>query len=119
MFEQRTAPLLPWQAFRRRVARFGAYAFVLLLASLGVGTFGFWYFAEQAPVDALLNAAMLLGGMGPVGEIKSTAGKLFSTVFALYAGLAFLAVAATLFAPVFHRMLHRFHLEERARDRKK
>ena len=115
MFEGKDAPLLPRAAFRKRVVRFGVYALLLLLGSLAVGTFGFVYSAEQAPIDALLNAAMLLGGMGPVGEIRSTAGKLFATSFALYAGLAFLGVAAILFAPIFHRLLHRFHLEEKAR----
>jgi hypothetical protein len=95
--------------------RFVAYALALLLFSLALGTVGFWKLAGQAPIDALLNAAMLLGGMGPVGAIDSTAGKLFASVFALYAGLAFLGVGGILFAPIFHRMLHRFHLEERGR----
>lgn len=80
------------------------------------GTWGFWELAGQAPIDALLNAAMLLGGMGPVGEIRSTPGKLFAAGFALYAGLAFLGMATLIFAPVFHRALHKFHLEERGRD---
>jgi len=68
-------------------------------------------------VDALLNAAMLLGGMGPVGEIRSTAGKLFASGYALYAGLAFLGAATILLAPIAHRLLHRFHLEEARRGR--
>jgi hypothetical protein len=111
VFERRGSPLLPWAKFRWRLVRFGVYALLLLLVSLGVGTLGFWYFAEQSAIDALLNSAMLLGGMGPVGDIRSTAGKLFATVFALYAGLAFLGVAAILFAPIFHRVLHTFHVE--------
>jgi len=76
------------------------------------GTWGFWALGGQAPIDALLNAAMLLGGMGPIGDIRSTAGKLFAAAFALYAGLAFLGMATLLFAPVFHRALHKFHLEQ-------
>lgn len=115
MFEHRTEPLLPLAAFRRRLVRHGAYAFGLLGGSLLGGTSGFWYFGGQAPVDALLNAAMLLGGMGPVGEIRSTSGKLFATFFALYAGLAFVGVATILFAPILHRVLHTFHLEEQYR----
>jgi hypothetical protein len=117
-FEYRSEPLLPARAFRRRVARFGGYAAILLVSSLMGGTFGFWYLAGQAPIDALLNASMLLGGMGPVGEIGSTAGKLFASFFALYAGLAFLGVASLLVAPIFHRLLHRFHFEEQHRARR-
>ena len=81
-----------------------------------VGTLGFHYWAGQSVVDAVLNSAMLLGGMGPVGDITSTAGKLFATVFALYAGVVFLGVTALLFAPVLHRFLHTFHLEESDRS---
>ena len=115
MYERRTAPLLPWSAFRRRLIRHAAYAVVLIAMSLLFGTWGFWLLAGQSPIDALLNASMLLGGMGPVGDIRSTAGKLFAAGFALYAGLAFLGMATLLFAPVFHRALHKFHLEEHDR----
>lgn len=115
MFEHRSAPLMPWSAFRRRLVRHGLYAVCLLTGSLLVGMWGFWSLAGQEPIDALLNSAMLLGGMGPVGDIRSTAGKLFATVFALYAGLAFLGMATLLFAPIFHRALHKFHLEEQHR----
>jgi hypothetical protein len=62
-------------------------------------------------VDALLNASMILGGMGPVGELHTVAGKLFAAFYALYSGMVFLIVAGVLFVPVFHRFLHRFHLE--------
>jgi hypothetical protein len=115
MYEHRLAPLLPWPAFRRRLIRHGAYAVILITVSLLGGIWGFWLLAGQSPIDALLNAAMLLGGMGPVGEIQSTAGKLFAAGFALYAGLAFLGMATLLFAPVFHRALHKFHLEDQSR----
>src|SRR5437667_3864352 len=116
MYEHLSAPLLPWVAFRRRLIRHGIYALVLVGVSMFVGTWGFWRLAGQAPIDALLNAAMLLGGTGPVGEIRSTPGKLFAAGFALYAGLAFLGMATLLFAPVFHRALHTFHLEEQRGD---
>jgi hypothetical protein len=115
MYEHRWAPLLPWPAFRRRLVKHANYALIMVAMSLLVGTCGFWILAGQAPVDAFLNAAMLLGGMGPVGEIRSIIGKLFAAVFALYAGLAFLGVAALLFAPMFHRLMHSFHLEEHRR----
>jgi hypothetical protein len=115
MYEHHSAPLLPRRAFQRRLAQHGGYAIGLLTVSLLVGTAGFHYLAFQPVVDSLLNAAMLLGGMGPVGEIRSTPGKLFAAGFALYAGLVFLAVGAILFAPVVHRFMHRFHLAEAQR----
>jgi hypothetical protein len=92
------------------------YAVALVAASMVAGTWGFSELAGQAPIDAALNTAMLLGGMGPIGEIRSTGGKIFAAVFALYAGLLFIGAAALLAAPVFHRLLHRFHLEEHGRD---
>lgn len=112
MYEHRAAPLLPAPAFRRRLARHGVYALAILALSLLIGTTGFHLLAGQSAIDALLNAAMLLGGMGPVGEIRSTGGKLFAAAFALYAGLVFLIAGAIVLAPVFHRLLHKFHLEE-------
>jgi hypothetical protein len=117
MFEHRTEPLLPRRAFQRRMLRHGAYAAAFLGASLVGGAIGFWAFAGQTAVDAFLNAAMLLGGMGPVGEIHGTGGKVFAALFALYAGLAFLGTATILFTPLFHRILHKFHLEEQYRHR--
>jgi hypothetical protein len=62
-------------------------------------------------VDSILNAAMILGGMGPVAELHTTAGKLFAAAYALFSGLMFIVVAGLLFAPVIHRFLHEFHLE--------
>ena len=70
------------------------------------------HFERLPPVDAFLNASMLLGGMGPVDAPKTDAGKLFAGLYALYAGLAFLLVAAVMFTPLLHRMLHRFHWTE-------
>jgi hypothetical protein len=115
MYEHHTAPLLSRPAFLLRLARHGGYAAALVSASLVVGTVGFYLFALQAPIDAFLNAAMLLGGMGPVGDIRSTTGKLFAAAFALYAGLVFLGSGAILLAPVLHRMLHRLHVQEHRR----
>jgi hypothetical protein len=112
MIEAKTAKLLPWPAFRRRLVRHGIIAMIVLGASLAVGVAGFWWLGDQAPIDALENSAMLLGGMGPVGEIRSTAGKLFASFYALYAGMVFLGTATVLFAPIFHRILIKFHLEE-------
>ena len=116
LYEHRHEPVLTRRQFVRRLVRHGGFAALIVAFSLVVGTLGYMFFAGLAPIDALLNAAMLLGGMGPVGAIGGTAGKLFATVFALYAGLVFVAVTGILFAPVFHRVLHHFHAESDARN---
>lgn len=97
--------------FWRHLARQGSWAALLVTVSLMGGTLGFHLFSRQLWVDAFLNASMLLGGMGPVGDLGPSAGKLFAAVYALYAGLMFLVVAGLLVTPVFHRVLHRFHVE--------
>ena len=113
MYEHRSEPPISTRRFLGRLLRHAGYGTVLVALSLGVGTAGFSALADQAPIDALLNAAMLLGGMGPVGDLSrvGTAGKLFAAAYALYAGLVFLIVAGLLVTPVLHRVLHRFHWE--------
>jgi hypothetical protein len=111
MFEHSSAPLLPRPQFLRRMARHGLYALQLIAASWVVGAAGFHAWAGQSWMDAQLNAAMLLGGMGPVGEIRSDAGKVFASFYALYAGLFFIGVAAILVAPLLHRLMHGFHVK--------
>ena len=113
MYERPRQRPLSRPAFVRRLARHGVWALLLILGSLVVGAAGFHLFSGQPWIDAFLNAAMLLGGMGPVGDLSQApaAGKLFAMLYALYAGLVFLIVAGILFVPVFHRVLHRFHFE--------
>jgi hypothetical protein len=79
--------------------------------SLLVGVVGYHVLEGLSWVDALLNASMILGGMGPVNAIHTTAGKLFASFYAIYSGLIFLVVAGVLLAPVIHRFMHHFHLE--------
>jgi len=97
--------------FWRHLGQQGLWAALLVGVSLAGGTIGFHSLSRESWVDALLNAAMLLGGMGPVGDLGPTSGKLFAAGYALYAGLVFLLVAGLLVTPVFHRVLRRFHLE--------
>jgi hypothetical protein len=112
MYERRTQPVLPTGRFLRRLATHGLVALALVAVSLLIGTLGYHSLAHQAWIDAFLNASMLLGGMGPVGEITSTSGKLFASFFALYAGLMLIGVTTLVLAPVIHRILHTVHLEE-------
>ena len=112
MYEHRSAPVIPWPVFIRRLLRHFGYVFWFALFSIVLGMLGFHLLADQPWIDAFLNTAMLLGGMGPVGDIKGVGGKLFAGFFALFAGLAFIAAFAFLTAPVLHRLIHRFHAEE-------
>ena len=111
MYEHRRQPLLPNAAYYLRVARHAAMALGLVAVALGIGIVGYHGFEGLAWVDALVNAAMILGGMGPVNALHTTGGKVFAAAYALFSGLAFLVIVAVLFAPVIHRFLHRFHLE--------
>ncbi len=113
MFEHHTQPMLPRSAFLRRVVRHGIMALLIVLASLAFGMVGYHSFEGLTWIDAFVNAAMILGGMGPVNELHTTIGKLFAGFYALYSGIVFLVSAGVLFAPVMHRFLHRFHLEIR------
>ncbi len=111
MYETRRQPLIVPSAFLRRLLSHVAAAFVLLGGSVAIGMAGYMHFEKLAAIDAFLDTAMLLGGMGPVHLPSTYAGKLFAGFFALYAGLVFIAVVALVLGPVVHRVLHRFHLD--------
>jgi len=85
--------------------------FALIAASLTVGMLGYHYIAGQSWTDSYLNAAMILSGMGPIGELKSAGAKIFAGTYALYSGLALILIAGIILSPIVHRFLHRFHLE--------
>ncbi len=110
MYENRTQKLILRALFVRGMVRHGVAAAAIVAGSLLMGTLGYHLLESQAWLDALVNAAMLLGGMGPIGELHTNAGKLFASFYALYCGIVFLAVSGVLLAPVFHRFMHRFHL---------
>ena len=111
LYEHRDQPLLPRADFLRRIARHAAIALAIVVGSLALGILGYHFLEGLGWLDSLVNAAMLLGGMGPVNELHTAAGKLFASFYALYSGIVFLVVAGVLFAPIFHRFLHHFHLE--------
>jgi len=111
MFEQRKKPLLPRRAFYVRMARSLALALAITLVSLIIGMIGYHSLEGLSWLDAFHNAAMILSGMGPVTPIQTTAGKLFAAGYALYSGLALISTLAVIIAPIFHRFLHKFHLE--------
>lgn len=112
MYESRRQKPLARTRFLRRLAQHAALALGLLGVSLGVGMLGYQLCEGLSAVDAFLNAAMLLGGMGPVNPPQHFAGKVFAGCYAMYAGLVFIVTAALLFTPVLHRVLHRLHWPE-------
>ncbi|MCJ7677267.1 MAG: hypothetical protein MUO35_06060 [Anaerolineales bacterium] len=111
MFERRHEPLLDRRQFLKRQARHMALAAGVLSVAWGIGILGYHIIAGLAWIDAIVNAAMILGGMGPVDPITTDAGKLFAAGYALFSGVVFLAAAGVFVAPLLHRVLHHFHLE--------
>jgi hypothetical protein len=116
MFEHRRQPLLPRPQFYRRILRSICLGLALIAGSLTIGMLGFHAFEKLSWVDAFVNAAMILSGMGPVAELHDTAAKIFAGCYAIYSGIALITTAAVIFAPIVHRVLHRFHLEEEPKD---
>jgi hypothetical protein len=117
MFEQNHEPMLPLPMFYRRVGRFSLFAALVIGVSWLIGILGYHLLEGMAWIDAILNAAMILGGMGPVNPLKTDVGKLFASFYALFSGVVFLVAASLVFAPLFHRLLHRFHLEAEGDDK--
>lgn len=117
MFENRKNPLLPQRAFYARLARSLGMGIAMVLVSLVIGMAGYHGFEKLSWLDAFLNASMILSGMGPAAPIQTTGGKLFAGCYALFSGLALITVVAVIFAPLFHRFLHKFHLEADSRKK--
>jgi hypothetical protein len=110
-FEHDGEALLPLRAFYLRLAKFALLSLALVLFSLGIGILGYMELEGMEPVDAFLNAAMLMGGMGPVTVLTTEGGKIFAGLYAMYCGFVLLVSVAIFITPVFHRVLHHFHLE--------
>jgi len=110
--ERRHEPLLPKKDFLAREARYALGALGLVLLSLSIGVEGYHVFGSLGWVDSLLNASFILTGMGPVDPMKTVAGKLFASGYAIFSGIAFLSTIGLLMTPLAHRFLHQFHLEE-------
>lgn len=111
MFEHHKQPLLSPREFLFRQLIYLVVAFAIIAGSLVMGILGYHIFENLSWIDSLVNAAMLLGGMGPVNELHTNAGKLFASFYALYSGIVFLVSVGVILAPLYHRFLHRFHLQ--------
>lgn len=112
MYEHHKQALANRQIFLRRLILNAVICAGILFVSLGIGMAGYHYLEGLSWIDSLLNASMILGGMGPVNPLQTDAGKIFASFYALYSGVVLLASVGFLAAPIFHRFLHRFHLAE-------
>ena len=113
MYENRKQKLAPMATFYQRVFKNILLAVAVMVICLAIGIFGYHYTANIAWLDALHNASMILSGMGPVVEIKTVAGKWFSSFYALFSGVVFITNVGIILAPAMHRMFHRLHIEDK------
>lgn len=112
MFELKHQKIAPIHVFIKRLFVCIGIAILLILFALIIGIAGYHWIAGFGWVDALLNASMILGGMGPVDLLTNVSAKVFASVYALFSGLIFIAVMGIVFSPVAHRMLHKFHIDD-------
>ena len=117
-YEHRKSPLLPASKFYQRLITNFFLALVLIAASLTIGIVGYMSLAHLPFPDALENASMILGGMGPVDPLHSDAAKYFASFYALFSGITFLSIIAVLVAPILHRAMHKFHIETEEEEEK-
>jgi len=111
-FERRNEPVLPWPAFLWRLAGSTLIGVGLVIVSLAIGMIGYRSLMGMSWIDAFVNASMILSGMGPLADPQTSGAKLFAGLYALFSGLAVLAIAGVVFAPVVHRFLHYLHADE-------
>jgi hypothetical protein len=112
MFEGKGDPFISTREFAWRMARSIGLTLLVAAGSLVVGSVGYHLTGNLPWLDSLLNASMILSGMGPVDRMTTSAGKLFASGYALYSGITFISMLSVVVAPVLHRIVHRFHIEE-------
>ena len=113
MFERRHQSLASVPVFMKRLVLCFGLALLLIIVALFIGIAGYHWIAGFSWIDSLLNASMILGGMGPVNQLTTIGGKVFASAYALFSGLVFIAVMGVVFSPVLHRMLHKFHMDDK------
>src|SRR5262249_31783734 len=116
-FEHKKSPLLPRQHYYMRVMRYTWFALQLIIVSLGIGVLGYHYLNDLGWLDSLVNASMILTGMGPVDPLKNDGAKWFASFYAIFSGVAFLSIVAVFLSPIVHRFLHRLHLDESQKEK--
>ena len=113
MLEQKHERIVPLPTFAKRVFVYIGFASALILVSLFIGIAGYHWIAKLDWIDALLDASMILGGMGPVSTLTTPAAKIFASMYALFSGLVFIGVMGIVLTPFIHRVLHKFHIDEK------
>ncbi len=116
MYERYHQPLLPVRAFYRRLLRSLAFSFTLLVGTVLFGSVAFHLIEKYAWIDSFLNCALIMTGVGTIGSVNSTAGKLFTGIYSVISTLVFFTILAIIFTPMLHRLLHKFHLDVGKRD---
>lgn len=118
MVEKLHEPLLSLRKFFGRLAVSIVAGIILITLAMLIGMIGYHVFEEMPWIDAFVNSAMILSGMGPIGTLKYHSGKLFAGFYALFSGFVFIAIIGVVFAPVIHRFYHKLHIEKRSRSKK-
>lgn len=113
MFERKSDKLISRRRFLKRIFKCGLLAVIVILVALVIGILGYHHFAKLGWIDSLLNASMILGGMGPVNDMNTDAAKIFASIYALFSGLVLISAMGFVMAPLMHRVLHNFHMDER------
>jgi hypothetical protein len=108
----RTKPLLPRKEHYRRVFKYTLFSILLIVGSLGIGIFGYHYLNQLSWIDSLVNASMILTGMGPVDPLVNDGAKYFASFYSIFSGVAFLSTVAIFLSPIVHRFLHKMHLSD-------
>ncbi len=119
MVEYKIRPLQPLREFLQRLLRYAAFGIAIIGFSLGIGMAGYHYINDLSWLDSLLNASMILTGMGPVDPMKNDSAKYFASFYALFSGVVFLSTVAVFLTPIVHRFLHKHHLADEANDKLK
>jgi len=110
--ERLNEKITPFPNFIVRLGQYALFSFTLIVISIGIGIFGYRYYAELRWVDCFHMACMILTGMGPVVEMRTDSAKIFSAIYALYSGMAFLSIVGVFLTPIVHRILHLLHIEK-------
>jgi hypothetical protein len=119
VFESRREPILPTRIFIHRLLRCLGLALAIMTVALSIGVVGYHFIAGLPWIDALMNASMILTGMGPVDVLRSNAAKVFASLYALFSGVVFISLMGLLLSPIAHRVLHKFHLSDEDMNDKK
>jgi hypothetical protein len=112
MYEKLGDRLLPWPRFARRMAMTFLVTLAIVAVALLVGILGYHLIVGLSWIDSVLNASMILTGMGPVDSMKDTSSKLFASAYALFSGVVFLSAVGIVLSPIFHRVIHAFHMDD-------